>query len=373
MKPETLPRGLRRRGSSLYCYLTHPDGNYELRRVGKVAVSFAATQRGVWQREIDEGRYVKKLKPVERLSFEVIASRYLEHARNYHRFWDSTSSRVALMKSWWNGLAADEITTPMIDAKLLEMRAPDKLGWSECTSNEYRGTLYQIYRVAGLAVNPAAGAVRYKLNNARTRELSYAEEDRLRAAIRASYPEKECELDLALHTGLRFSNMYGSRGGKRRGMEPLQWDAVDLNWKVIQLPRSKAGRGYPVPLNKVALAALAVLRKRSVDETGPVIRKPSGLAIYSSRKWFAACCEKARIADLCWHDLRHTFGTRLRRNRIPLEDIKQLMGHALGADEITLRYAHADIDNLHEAVATLEHRTKTVHSTISEISSKRSA
>jgi integrase len=177
---------------------------------------------------------------------------------------------------------------------------------------------------------------------------------------------------------VRFSNLYGSRGSKRKGMEPLQWSAVNTDWKVIQLARSKAGRGYPVPLNTVALAALEVLRERAPKDengkpTGAVIRRPSGLPLYSGRKWFAACLKKAAITDFCWHDLRHTFGTRLRRNRIPLEDIKQLMGHALGADEITLRYAHADIDNLHEAIATLEHRTKTVHSTISEISSKRSA
>src|SRR5580704_6097524 len=34
--------------------------------------------------------------------------------------------------------------------------------------------------------------------------------------------------------------------------------------------------------------------------------------------------------NFCWHDLRHTFGTRLRRNGTPLEDIAALMGHDLG-------------------------------------------
>ena len=35
-KKEKLPRGIRRRGSSLYAVLTHPDGRQERRCVGNV-------------------------------------------------------------------------------------------------------------------------------------------------------------------------------------------------------------------------------------------------------------------------------------------------------------------------------------------------
>jgi len=49
------------------------------------------------------------------------------------------------------------------------------------------------------------------------------------------------------------------------------------------------------------------------------------------------------------------FGTRLRKNRAPLEDIKALMGHDLTSskDRITLRYVHGDLEMLREAVETL--------------------
>ncbi len=229
--------------------------------------------------------------------------------------------------------------------------------WTETTSNEYRATLSHIYKLAidrgELSVNPAQKAHRYKLNNARTRELSFAEEDRLRKAIRELYPEKEPEFDLVLHTGLRRSNLYGIRGAERRPMPPLDWSTVDLDWKILKLPRSKAGPGYTVPLNTVALSAIKILRERS-DGTGAVIRKPSGLEVYSCRKWFEACVKKAAIEDFCYHDLRHTFATRLRRNRIPLEDIAALLGHGVERRlGITARYAHVDLDRLHEAVATL--------------------
>jgi integrase len=149
-------------------------------------------------------------------------------------------------------------------------------------------------------------------------------------------------------------------------MPPLDWKDVDLAFKVIRFPRAKGGDGYIVPLNSVALDALKKLRERSPDGTaGPVIRKTSGREVYSCRKWFETCLEKAAIQDLRYHDLRHTFGTRLRRNGVPLEDVAALLDHSIPELRMTLRYAHADLDRLRQAVATLEQTgTKTDTGTV---------
>jgi len=357
MKTERLPRGVRRRGGSLVVFLTHADGRRERRSLGNVSAKFAAQQREVWTREIAESRYVKPMPRVERVTFSAIADAALEHAKNYKRTWDADASRIKRMKEWWGDQPADSITTQEVDAKLLEaMRA---LQWTETTSNEYRVVLSHIYKLAidrgELTVNPAAKAHRYKLNNARERELTYAEEDLLRKAIRELYPDKEPEFDLALHTGVRRSNLYGVHAARRRTMDPLDWSAVDLDWKVLRLPRSKAGPGYSIPLDEVAMNALKILRQRA-DGTGPVIRKPSGLELHSCRKWFETCVKRAALADFRYHDIRHTFASRLRRNRVPIEDIAAVMGHGIRGLGMTLRYAHADMDRLHEAVATLVKR-----------------
>jgi site-specific recombinase XerD len=55
--------------------------------------------------------------------------------------------------------------------------------------------------------------------------------------------------------------------------------------------------------------------------------------------------------DFHWHDLRHTFATRLRRNGVPLEDIADLLGHRGLA--MTKRYAHTDMSRLRQAVRLL--------------------
>ncbi|MBV9885246.1 MAG: site-specific integrase [Acidobacteria bacterium] len=208
-------------------------------------------------------------------------------------------------------------------------------------------------------MNPVIKAKRYKLENARTREMSFAEEDAIRAAIRKLCPSKEPEFDLALHLGCRRSNMYGQHNAKRARIEPLQWPEVNLDFRVVTF-RSKNGKTYRVPINKTALAAFKKLRQRG-DGTGAVIRKPrpgrtgaDGRELKSSRKWFANVLEEAQIKDLTWHDFRHTFGSRLRAAKVQIEDIRYLLGH--GAKSITERYAHANLDVLREAVATLDRK-----------------
>ncbi|MGD0955578.1 MAG: site-specific integrase [Candidatus Acidiferrales bacterium] len=336
--------------------MTHPDGRGERRTIGNVTLKTAIQQRTIWQRELTEARYVKKVPRVERRSFAAIADAALEYAKKFKRSWDTDAGRIKRMKEWWGSRLADEITTAEVDARLYENVAPRGECWTETTSNEYRVLLSTIYSRAiergELTVNPATEAHRYKLNNERTRELSYAEEDRLRKTIRELYPKKEPEFDLALHTGVRRSTLYGIHAKGRKEMPPLDWSSVNFDWKVITVPRAKSGKKYIVPLNAVALDALKILRERS-DGTGPVIRKPSGLEIRSCRKWFENCLTKACIEDFRWHDLRHTFGTRLRRNGVPLEDVAALLDHGIPELRMTLRYAHADMDRLHQAVATL--------------------
>src|SRR5579864_4736149 len=84
----------------------------------------------------------------------------------------------------------------------------------------------------------------------------------------------------------------------------MRRSATNLDWKVGRFPKAKSGQSYEIPLNDVAIAALKKLRERA-NGVGPVVRKPSGMEIHSCRKWFEKCLEKAGVADLCWHDLRH--------------------------------------------------------------------
>ena len=57
------------------------------------------------------------------------------------------------------------------------------------------------------------------------------------------------------------------------------------------------------------------------------------------KKSFSAACREAGITNFTFHDLRHTFGTRLADAGVDVVKIKELMGHA--SIVTTMRYIHA--------------------------------
>jgi hypothetical protein len=83
--------------------------------------------------------------------------------------------------------------------------------------------------------------------------------------MQARYAEHIPELDFALNTGLRRTDMY----------QRLTWDRVNVVLRLASIPRSKNDDPHHVRLNKAALAALEIFRSRS-DGTGRVVRNLAG-------------------------------------------------------------------------------------------------
>lgn len=61
--------------------------------------------------------------------------------------------------------------------------------------------------------------------------------------------------------------------------------------------------------------------------------------------------KKANLSDLRVHDLKHTFGRRLRAAGVNYEDRQDLLGHRSG--RITTHYSQAELSNLLEAANTI--------------------
>jgi len=64
---------------------------------------------------------------------------------------------------------------------------------------------------------------------------------------------------------------------------------------------------------------------------------------------FGKALERAEIKDFHFHDLRHTFASRLVQNEVGLYTVSELLGHC--DISVTKRYAHLNNKNLREAVA----------------------
>jgi len=223
--------------------------------------------------------------------------------------------------------------------------------WSASTTNHHHSVISLCYRLGlekeKVKESPIHGKVhKQKENNERVRFLKPDEEKRLRAAIRSKpvWAEHEPELDLALHTGLRRRSMYID----------LVWENVDLDARTARIPKTKNNDKVVVPLNDVAMRALAIFRTRG-DGTGRVVRNAAGRTLTVNPHWFLPALRKAGIANFRWHDCRHTYASRLRQTGTPLGNIAELLGHRGLA--MTKRYAHLSISNLHEAVSRISNST----------------
>ncbi len=74
--------------------------------------------------------------------------------------------------------------------------------------------------------------------------------------------------------------------------------------------------------------------------------------IHNLRWVFEQALEKAGIQELRFHDLRHTFASRLAQNGIDPYSIQKLMGHS--SFSTTKRYAHHFVESLRRGIESLE-------------------
>jgi len=74
------------------------------------------------------------------------------------------------------------------------------------------------------------------------------------------------------------------------------------------------------------------------------------------KKSFKAACKRAGISDLRFHDLRHTFATRLISFGVDLITVRDLLGHF--SVRVTQRYTHSNQNQKEDAVQKLNQKTQ---------------
>jgi integrase len=124
----------------------------------------------------------------------------------------------------------------------------------------------------------------------------------------------------------------------------LAWVNVNTSLHVLTVPRSKSGEVRHIPLNSAALDALAALRKLHPDSS---LVCGGGKAPF----WFRRALRRVCVANLRWHDLRHTFASRLTMAGVPSRTVLELLGDKTPA--MILRYAHLSFEHELEAVEKL--------------------
>jgi site-specific recombinase XerD len=309
----------------------------------KVGPKGAATQ--LYQKRKTEVRQRKKL-PENFRAKAVLFSELADDALEYSRVNKPLSHRndlcrMAKIREHFANREAEEIT-------------PQELGtwfgsherWRVATRNRYVALVKLAYRLAEasrkIKSNPARLVRMRKENNARVRYLNQyeplktkigflkgrkTEEERLRAVISKWCPERLLELEVALQTGLRKSEQYR-----------IEKSHINFERRVLTVPSSKHGEMRHVPLNETVLATFKRLLTRSAKSSFVFVAKSGDERLHDSKHWFEdAVCESG-VRDFTWHDLRHTFASRLVMAGVDLRTTQELMGHK--TIQMTCRYAH---------------------------------
>jgi integrase len=188
--------------------------------------------------------------------------------------------------------------------------------------------------------NPVRSVKLFREPSGRVRYLSEAEETKLKSEVDAV---RWRLIAFAVNTGLRQAEQFH-----------LKWEHVNFRSRVLTVPRSKHGGARHVPLNDTAMAVLRALPSRFKggfvfpSRTG---KTPINATNFRQRVFNPAVVE-AGIENFRWHDLRHTFASRLAMAGVDLNTIRELMGHKTLA--MTLRYSHLSPNHLHNAVKQLD-------------------
>jgi integrase len=304
--------------------------------------SVAVKLYGKRKQQVLEGKKLPEIFRKPSVDFAQLADDALAYSKRNKRSYKTDLPRVARLKGWFGAHPAEELTPKEIEYRLA--KEAEKEQWAPSTFNHYRSLLSLSYRLGILnrkvTANPARSVPHRREDNNRVRFLTVEEEKRLRKVVEAKWASHLPELDLAINTGLRKGSQYG-----------LTWDMVDWKSRMLNIPRTKNEEPNHVPLNDAALAALRVVHDQG-EARGRVFQSArTGAPLENGRHWFEDAVREAGIRNFRWHDLRHTFASRLRMKGAPLEDIADLLGHK--SLTMTRRYAHLGANKLHAVVSLL--------------------
>jgi integrase len=224
-----------------------------------------------------------------------------------------------------------------------------------------------------LTVHPLTAVKALKADKAgRIRYLAPAEEQRLRRALCARDEARQQRREqanawrrargyaewpaqnpdhltpivlLALNTGLRKGEIFN-----------LAW--TDIDWTLAQLTvrgesddkreGSKTRQSRHVPLNHEALELLKAWRAAiGSPDDGYVFPGDDRERLNDVKKAWMPVVKAAKLSNFTFHDLRHTFASKLVMAGIDLNTVRELLGHS--DIKMTLRYAH--LASAHKAAA----------------------
>jgi integrase len=339
--------GLYKRGSVWWMSFTYNGGQYRRSTETedkKLATRIFDKMKG----EIAEGKWFERL-PGEDYTFGDLTKKYLEEysavnkAKSSHK--RDKSLAAHLLKSFKDKYLPD-ITPAMVSDYKVQRRAE---GASPRTINYELTLMSHAFNIAireweWIDDNPIKRVKKERVNNTIERWLTLEEEGLL---LKASAKWLKEIIVFAINTGLRQGEIIN-----------LKWSQVDMERRTMTIYEQKNRCVDTLPLNETAIEVLRERKNLQRNEIDNVFYNHSfrPLQFRNLIRSYDKAIEKAGINDLRFHDLRHTFATRLIQCGVGIYEVQKL-GRWKSVSMVQ-RYAHHYPESLRSAIEVMDNIKK---------------
>ena len=302
---------------------------------GPISKTVAKEKEEKFRTKILEGKYSQKAK---RILFETFSEKYIENAKLNKKPSSArrNESSINMLMPHFKGKLISSIHPFMVEQY---KKARKDAGTEPATINRdvatLRNMLHKAVEWKYLSQNQLAGIKKllFKEDNEKMWVLTPEEEKRLLAECEKRPQRKKYLKDLvmvALHTGMRQAEILKLKNAN-----------VNLNENYIKVTHTKTGKNRYIPINDTLRE---ILERRSKREFVFTNAKGQPLTVLTNAYWTAVkeagliMWEGDKKIRFRFHDLRHTFGSRLGMAGTDLKTIMDIMGHETHI--MAMRYQH---------------------------------
>jgi len=294
----------------------------------------AETIEAKLKEEVNNRRF-QIVQPNPDMRFDELAARFLASGsvRPHHVY------HLKILFPYFSGTPILRITKSMTEEFRKARRLRNK-SIKDATVNRdlsvLRHILYWAVDEQLLAANPLARLRMARERRTKRQVLSVAEEQ---ALLAAANDHLLVMITLALDTGMRRGEITSQR-----------WDDIDFSRNLLSVTHSKTpeGESREIPLTK-RLRDLLLPDRRM---TGLVVDY-CGRPVHTVKRAWKTALKNGCLRHVRFHDLRHTFNTRLMEAGVLQEIRMALMGHSSGKSVHSI-YTHIELPVMREAIGKLE-------------------
>lgn len=281
-------------------------------------------------------------------TFEEMVEKFMEHGKAYKTMFTKRRDESFIKNHlipFFKGMTLDQITPACVN----QFKAQEfSKGFKPATVVLSFNILSKMFNIVIKELewcnnNPVSKISIGKFNNKVDRWLTH-EEEHLLLTLMPDWLNQICIF--ALNTGMRENEILS-----------LKWTEVNLSRKTITVINTKNKEDRTIPINNSVYQLLLVIGKvRALS--GYVFTNTKTKGRYSNEVVslrFRYYVKKSEIPHCRFHDLRHTFATRLVQSGIDLYKVSKLLGHK--SIKETERYAHHYPESLRDSVNILDNLT----------------